>query len=432
MLISHFLGNKIEAASNSVASMAPSQVYERFKLRIGTYAGEIDGDIQVSIISASGLLNKDGGSNESDPYVTILLDDEVIGTTTVKSGVKHVVWKEFFEKSSKGKYKLLTLRVLDKDLRSSTFLGEVRIAFKDLKNQRIIKGPTPLEKRLIKAGETAVADDFNVAGTLDYIVRYRPKTLDGHLKIHIDKATGVKSEDMGGLGDPYVCVLLDSQEIGQTRVKNNTVDPVYNETFDVDVSGSYEALFLTVWDSDVGSDDYISHLKIPTSELVEKKNISATSNLLRHSSDNADPVPLGTLTYTLTWTLPDFSGKVDLKILKATDLLEADPGIFRGSSDPFVEVLLDNVSVGKTKTITNNLNPVWNETISFETKGQHQKLQLVVWDADLMKNDPLGGLRLPINEIIKNKAIAGEFILAPYGKAPGAGSLSFELVFHPK
>jgi len=118
--------------------------------------------------------------------------------------------------------------------------------------------------------------------------------------------------------------------------------------------------------------------------------------------------------------------------LKATDLPNSDTGLLGDVSDAYVEVHLDGASVGKTKVIDNSLNPEWNETVSFEAKGAHQTLELVVLDKDLIKDDFLGCLRLPIADIVKNKKLSGEFVLGPYKASKGGGTLSFDLTYHPK
>jgi Ca2+-dependent lipid-binding protein len=430
--------HKIHQAEENIvtqtkANLSPSQVFERLKVRAGLDAAEFDGTLQVSIIKADDLLNKDGGrfSGESDPYVLILVDDTVIAQTTVKNGLK-VVWKEYFEKELKGKFDFITLRVLDQDFRSSDFLGEVRFSAHDVVKKKVFKGPSTLQTRLIKTGDTATPEDFKVAGTLDYLLEYRPKTLDGHLKVVVEKANGVKSSDWGGKGDPYVCVLLDSHLLGQTKVIKNTIDPVYNETLNFDVSGDYSTLFLSVWDSDIGKDDYISHLSIPTKEILEKKNIAGTLPLYQQATPEATPVALGSLTFSLAWTFPNLLGKVDIKFLKGSDLLNTDVLGARSKPDPYAEVLLDGHCVGKTKVINNNANPEWNETVSFQGKGQHQSLEIVIWDKDILRDDPLGKLRLPIADIVHRKQLSGDLVLGPHMHSPGAGSVNLQLVFTPQ
>jgi Ca2+-dependent lipid-binding protein len=296
-----------------------------------------------------------------------------------------------------------------------------------------LKGPTELQTRLIKSGDnTATAQDFKTAGTIDYVLEYRPKTLDGHLKVTVEKANGVKSSDYGGKGDPYVCVLLDSNLLGQTDPVKNTFDPVFNKEFNFDVSGDYHTLFLSIWDSDIGKDDYISHLSIPTADLVSKKNIAGTLPLFQQPTPEATPVALGSLTFSVAWTLPNLLGKVDIKLIKGSDLAKTDLIGSSDQSDPYAEVLLDGKSVGKTKVINNTKDPEWNEIISFQGKGQHQSLEIVVWDKDILRDDPIGKLRLPIADIVHHKQLSGEFVLGPHRHTLGAGSVNLQLTFTPQ
>jgi len=327
----------------------------------------------------------------------------------------------------------LTLRILDKDWHGSEYLGEVRLSVKKLSHDRILKGPSTLETKLVKSGQKAEAEDFKVSGTLDYTVEYKPKTLDGHLKIHIDKASGITSKDFfGSKGDPYVCILLDSELLAKTQVQKKTDSPVWNQDFDLNVSGDYQTLYLSLWDQDFAKDDYIAHLSIPTKELLQKKKVAGTLPLYQQESLDKTPVPFGDLSFSVEWLPPKFLGRVVIKILKATDLLNSDSGILGDVSDAFVEVQLDGVTVGRTKVIDNSLNPEWNESISFDTQGAHESLELVVSDHDLVKDDFLGELRLPIAEIVKNKKLSGEFVLAPFKGSPGGGTLSFDLTYFPK
>jgi len=140
------------------------------------------------------------------------------------------------------------------------------------------------------------------------------------------------------------------------------------------------------------------------------------------------------LTFSLAWTFPNLLGKVDIKFIKGSDLLNTDVDVLgvRAKPDPYCEVLLDGHCVGKTKVINNSVNPEWNETVSFQGKGQHHTLEIVVWDKDLLRDDAIGKLRLPIADIVHKKQLSGDLVLGPHIHSPGAGSINLQLIFTPQ
>ena len=95
---------------------------------------------------------------------------------------------------------------------------------------------------------------------------------------------------------------------------------------------------------------------------------------------------------------------VEVRILSASDLPIAD---FMGKSDPYVIVqwgLKGGRPVGKTASITQDLNPVWTDKERFlvnRLPGQEtNELVLAVWDKDIIGSDDfLGEVRLSADDV---------------------------------
>lgn len=81
-----------------------------------------------------------------------------------------------------------------------------------------------------------------------------------------------------------------------------------------------------------------------------------------------------------------------IKIMEATDLRACDSN---GLSDPYVTIVLDmkKKQIGRTRTIYEDLNPVWNETIEF-TLTETSSLWLTVWDENAITDHSVCGRAL--------------------------------------
>ncbi|XP_019161057.1 PREDICTED: synaptotagmin-4-like [Ipomoea nil] len=103
--------------------------------------------------------------------------------------------------------------------------------------------------------------------------------------------------------------------------------------------------------------------------------------------------------------------KVTITIIKANDLKNRE---VIGKSDPYAIVYIRPLFKVKTKTIDDNLNPVWNET--FELIAEDKETQAVileVFDEDVGQDELMGVAKLPLNELVPETSKQHELRLLP-------------------
>ena len=100
--------------------------------------------------------------------------------------------------------------------------------------------------------------------------------------------------------------------------------------------------------------------------------------------------------------------EVIVTVIRGRNLIIMDPNLIGsgGSSDPLVKIKIDGHKSQRTKTIKKNLNPVWNETLKFEyVDDESLSLDIVVEDEDLVKNDFMGKVIVPLGSFENKKAV---------------------------
>ncbi|KAL2076652.1 hypothetical protein ACEWY4_027750 [Coilia grayii] len=64
---------------------------------------------------------------------------------------------------------------------------------------------------------------------------------------------------------------------------------------------------------------------------------------------------------------------------------------------------MDGKTFYKSKVVSKNLNPAWNESFSFPVRDLEQKLVVKVYDKDLRSHDYMGGSCVAINKLELDK-----------------------------
>ncbi|KAF3796731.1 Synaptotagmin-5 [Nymphaea thermarum] len=90
----------------------------------------------------------------------------------------------------------------------------------------------------------------------------------GELTVTVVKANGLKNMEMIGNSDPYVLVHVRPLFKVKTKVIDNNLNPVWNETFKLIVEDKEtQAVFFEVLDKDIGHDKRLGVVKFPLIDL---------------------------------------------------------------------------------------------------------------------------------------------------------------------
>uniref|UniRef100_A0A672TJH6 Extended synaptotagmin 3 n=1 Tax=Strigops habroptila TaxID=2489341 RepID=A0A672TJH6_STRHB len=107
-------------------------------------------------------------------------------------------------------------------------------------------------------------------------------------------------------------------------------------------------------------------------------------------------------------------GVVRVHLLEAENLVQKDSflGAIRGKSDPYALLRVGTVQY-RSKTVSRDLNPVWNETFEFvvhELPGQD--LEVDLYDEDPDKDDFMGSLLISLVDVMNDRTVDEWFPLS--------------------
>uniref|UniRef100_A0A8C3RBG8 Extended synaptotagmin 3 n=1 Tax=Cyanoderma ruficeps TaxID=181631 RepID=A0A8C3RBG8_9PASS len=107
-------------------------------------------------------------------------------------------------------------------------------------------------------------------------------------------------------------------------------------------------------------------------------------------------------------------GVIRVHLLEAENLVQKDNflGAIRGKSDPYALLRVGNVQY-RSKTVSRDLNPIWNETFEFvvhEVPGQD--LEVDLYDEDPDKDDFMGSLLIGLVDVMNDRTVDEWFPLS--------------------
>eukprot|EP00250_Pteridium_aquilinum_P001477 c11666_g1_i1 orf=308-1747(-) len=105
--------------------------------------------------------------------------------------------------------------------------------------------------------------------------------LQGRLTLTVVKAQSLKNMEMIGKSDPYVVVYVRVLFQRTTKVIDNNLNPVWNETFEFDVEDQEtQSLVIQVFDKDIGNDKLLGVATYPLAKLNAEQSKELTLPLV--------------------------------------------------------------------------------------------------------------------------------------------------------
>ncbi|CAA3000686.1 synaptotagmin-5-like [Olea europaea subsp. europaea] len=291
------------------------------------------GTLEVKLVQAKELTNKDM-IGKSDPYAVIYvrpLRDRMKKSRTILNPV----WNEHFEfVIEDASTQHLVIKIYDDEgVQSSELIGCAQLQIsdlepgkvkdvwlklvKDLEIQRDNKnrGQVQLELLYVPNGmENGFANPFvqNFSMTsLEKVlksgnegkelvengseIKRREVIVRGVLSVTVISAEELAPADLMGKADPYVVLIMKKTESkNKTRVMNDSLNPVWNQTFDFVVEdGLHDMLIIEVWDHDTFGKDYMGRCILTLTRVILEGEYKDTFPL--------DGAKTGTLNLHLKW-----------------------------------------------------------------------------------------------------------------------------------
>jgi len=235
-----------------------------------------------------------------------------------------------------------------------------------------------------------------------------------HLQITVESATNLYNADgfAAGKSDPYVIVEVPGQHDMkfQTKVLDDTLNPVWNHTGEIKGFMDGDLLQFAVWDSDTfpKPDQLLGKVSLQAQDFYPQ-GLDAELSLGDSKTQATLKVKIA-----VAGNLP-VQQTLNVNVMKARNLYNAD-GILAGKSDPYCLCMVPGkpASKFKTNTVNNCLDPDWFFLGKIHDFVAGDSLELQVWDSDTFpkRDQLLGKVTLSPQDFLEHPTgLAGTFQL---------------------
>ncbi|RHZ44602.1 hypothetical protein Glove_718g62 [Diversispora epigaea] len=227
---------------------------------------------------------------------------------------------------------------------------------------------------------------------------YPIETAKGVLKIKIYGAKELRNTERFGTSDPYCkLTILGTKELARTKVVNDTLTPIWNETFYILLNSLTDNLNIEIFDFNELTKEKLMGMatfSLPTLEENPVQNeIQAPL-----SFDNKS---CGQIRFDAIWcpvaepteTEPNPESNVGILRFAIHQARDLDPRLsIVGQYNPYAEIFLNEKLVYTTKTIKRNNSPIWEEAVElFVTHKQNALISIKIFDSRDLVADPVVG-----------------------------------------
>jgi len=400
------------------------------------------GVLQVTVHSARGIKGTKITGGTPDPYISLSYNNRAeLAKTKYKHNTYNPTWMEtkFLLVNSLSESLVLSLYDYN-DHRTNTLMGAATFELAELMDDATQEG---LTRNLLKDGKERGELKFDVSfypvlsPKGESGVEEIPDTNVGIVRLVVHQAKDLdNTKSMSGDLNPFVKVFLGDQPSPtqvSTKIKhtNNPVWETPAEFLCADKSSSIITLKV-IDDRDFLKDPVVGYMSVRLEDLLKAKEEAGKdwwplsgckSGRIRLSTEWKPLDMAGSLHGADQYVAP--IGVVRLLLHKATDVknVEATLG---GKSDPYVRVQVNNVTLGRTEVVNNNLSPVWDQIIYVPVHSLKESLFLECMDYQhLTKDRSLGSVELHLNELATTSD-SHEYPYTSTGKKVGADPIRLD------